>query len=271
MITTRGCPFQCTFCYRPPWEKVRYRSCENVMSEVLHLVNNYNLEGVVFNDELTLISKIRAYRFCDEIEKTGILWGCVGRVDTVDEDLLKRLYGAGCRWITYGIESGSQTILNEMNKNVTVKQARNAVIWAKKAGLNTNPTFMIGYPSESLQTVAETVKFMRETNLHPDSLFFAAPYPGTKLFDQAVASGHITMNVEDYLSYIDGKDAHSLLVNLTEMSDQELIGLRDEILREVAPTNIKAFLRLIFQTIKVEGWKNFYLRAMRKLKRLFGI
>lgn len=59
MITTRGCPYQCTFCYRPPWEKVHYRSCENVMSEVLYLVNNYNLDGIVFNDELTLINKTR--------------------------------------------------------------------------------------------------------------------------------------------------------------------------------------------------------------------
>ena len=271
MITSRGCPYQCTFCYRPPWEKVRYRSCENVMSEVSYLVNNYDLDGIVFNDELTLVNKARVYKICAGIEKIGILWGCVGRVNTVDKDLLRRIYNAGCRWITYGIESGSQIILNEMRKNVTVEQAKNAVIWTKRAGLNTNPTFMIGYPSESSQTVMETVKFMQETNLHPDSLFFATAYPGTKLFEQVVKLGRVTANVEEYLLYIDGKDAHSLIANLTEMSDQKLIGLRDEVLRKVAVSSIWALFKQILRTIQIEGWRNFCLRVVRRLKHWLRI
>lgn len=158
-----------------------------------------------------------------------------------------------------------------MRKNVTVEQAKNAVIWTKRAGLNTNPTFMIGYPSESPQTVMETIRFMQETNLHPDTLFFATPYPGTKLFEQAVKLGRVTANVEDYLLYMDGKDAHSLIANLTEMSDQKLIDLRNEVLRKVAisSSNIWALFKQILRMIRVEGWRSFCLRAARRLKRWF--
>lgn len=271
MITSRGCPFQCTFCYRPAWEKVRYRSCENVMSEILYLVNNYDLDGVVFNDELTLVNKTRVHEICAGIEKIGLLWGCVGRANTVNKDLLKRLYSAGCRWITYGVESGSQTILDEMRKKVTVEQARNAIIWTKRVGINTNPTFMIGYPSESPQTVMETVQLMLETNLHPDTLFFATPYPGTELFREAVKLRRVVADVEEYLLYIDGKDAHSLIANLTEMSDQQLIDLRDEALRKVAvpSSNIWALCKYLFRTVRVEGWWSLYLKVARRFKRWF--
>ena len=91
------------------------------MSEVMHLVNNYHLDGIVFNDELTLVNKNRIYDICREIKKLDLIWGCVGRVNLVDRTLLKTMYNAGCRWMTYGIESGSQTILDEMKKKCYCK------------------------------------------------------------------------------------------------------------------------------------------------------
>jgi radical SAM superfamily enzyme YgiQ (UPF0313 family) len=272
MITSRGCPYQCTFCYRPLWEKVRHRSCENVMAELSYLVDNYDVNGIVFNDELTLRNKSHVRKLCDEIEKVGILWGCVGRVNIVDQDLLKRMYETGCRWITYGIESGSQTILEEMRKKVKVDQAKNAVLWTQKANIATNPTFILGFPSENRQTAMETVKFIREANLHPDSFFFATPYPGTELYKEAVKMGRIPGDLEEYLTYLDGKDAHSLLVNLTQMSDQELIALRDEVLEKVALSTWEHAWNLFLksmQLIKEEGWKAFISKAVFWLKKSY--
>ena len=288
MITSRGCPFHCTFCYRPSWEKVRYRSHENVISEIHHLIDNYCLDGITFNDELTIVSKRRAYEFCEVMETINISWGCVGRVNTVDEKLLKRMYDVGCRWITYGIESGSETILSEMKKDVSVSRAKNAVIWTQNAGISTNPTFMFGYPSESRATAMETLKFIRETNLHPDSFFFATPYPGTVLFEQAIKMDRIS-SVEEYLLHIDGKDAHTFLVNLTQMSDRELIKLKDQILMKVAPPGSKPMLSsswglcrwrlqhyplvmLVGRAICIvrdESWKVFFSKALSKFNNFF--
>ncbi|MFQ5431674.1 MAG: B12-binding domain-containing radical SAM protein [Nitrospinota bacterium] len=269
MITSRGCPYSCTFCYRPEWEKVRHRSVENVLREIRYLIDSYNLDALTFNDELTLWSKKNAYKLCDVLETTGIYWGCVGRINIVDENLLKRMYETGCRWITYGIESGSETILREMKKNAKVEKAKQAVIWTKKAGIGTNPTFIIGYPSETRETAMESVDFMKATGLHPDSLFFATPYPGTKLYNDAVKNGRITDSIEEYLHKIDGEDAHSLLVNLTQMSDEELLALRDEVLRKVKPTSWDLFKKAV-EILKQKGWKTLLKKITGKLKLVFS-
>lgn len=269
MITSRGCPYSCTFCYRPEWEKVRHRSVDNVLSEIRYLMDNYRMDAVTFNDELTLRSKKYAYKLCDVLEKTGIYWGCVGRVNIVDEKLLRRMYETGCKWITYGIESGSESILKEMKKNAKVEKAKKAVIWTKKAGIGTNPTFIIGYPSETRETVMESVDFMKETGLHPDSIFFATPYPGTELYNDAVKNGRITGDVEEYLYKIDGEDAHSLLVNLTQMSDDKLLALRDEVLRKAKPTSWDLFKKAV-EILKQKGWKTLLKKMTGRLKLIFS-
>jgi len=269
MITSRGCPYSCTFCYRPEWEKVRHRTVDNVLSEIRYLMDNYNLDAITFNDELTLWSKKYAYKLCDVLEKTGIYWGCVGRVNIVDEKLLRRMYETGCKWITYGIESGSESILKEMKKNAKVEKAKKAVIWTKKAGIGTNPTFIIGYPSETRETVMESVGFMKETGLHPDSIFFATPYPGTELYNDAVKNGRITETIEEYLHKIDGGDAHSLLVNLTQMSDDKLLALRDEVLRKVKPTSWD-LLKKAVEILKQKGWKTLLNKLTDRLKLIIS-
>lgn len=269
MITSRGCPYSCTFCYRPEWEKVRHRSVENVLTEIRYLMDNYRMDALTFNDELTLWSKKYSYKLCDALETTGIYWGCVGRVNIVDENLLKRMYETGCRWITYGIESGSETILKEMKKNQKADKAKKAVIQTKKAGLGTNPTFIIGYPSETRETAMESVDFMKETGLHPDSIFFATPYPGTELYNDAIKNGRITGTIEEYLHKIDGEDAHSLLVNLTQMSDEELLALRDEVLRKVKPTSWDHFKKAI-EILKQKGLKTLLTKMSARLKLKFS-
>ncbi len=264
MITSRGCPYNCTFCYRPSWEKVRSRSPENVSSEIQYLIKNYGIDSIVFNDELTLRHKSQIFKLCDVMDKIGIFWGCVGRVNVVSADTLKKMYDAKCRWMTYGLESGSQAILNEMNKKTTVDQAKNAILWTKRAGIHTNPTFILGFPSESHQTAMETVKFMSDSNLYPETLFFATPYPGTELFKQAVQRGLIS-DVEEYLLSIDGKDAHSLIINLTSMSNHELLALRDEVIRNISECRGNIFKRSL-KIIRKEGLNIFLSKIMRRLR-----
>ena len=135
-----------------------------------------------------------------------------------------------------------------MSKNTTVKQAKNAIIQTRKARISTVPTFMIGYPSETRATAMETVKFIKETRLSISSTFFATPFPGTVLFEEAVRAGKIK-DTEEYLYKISGGDAHDLLVNLTSMGDEELIQLKQEVLRKVK----MGFLKKTLSAIKDYG------------------
>jgi len=268
MLTSRGCPFSCTFCYRPPWEKVRYRSMESLEREIRHLKDAYAVDGITFNDELTLANRKRSYALCDTMERMEIVWGCVGRVNTVDAPLLKRMHEAGCRWMTYGIESGSQAILDEMKKKVRVETARNAVRWTQEAGISTNPTFILGYPSETRETAMESLRFILDLNLNTSSFFFATPYPGTELFREAVAAGRINASVDDYLRRISDRDAHELLVNLTAMSDEGLLGLRDEIL-EAAAAHRRSLREPLWKAgcrvLREEGLTAFMRKSLKKL------
>ncbi|GAF78550.1 unnamed protein product, partial [marine sediment metagenome] len=113
LVTSRGCPYHCNFCSRT-FTGVRLRSIDNIIEEIRLLKERFHIDSVFFCDELVLINQKRAYELCDKIRKLGILWGCQGRVNTVDLDLLKYMKSTGCVYVGYGIESGSQKILDSM-------------------------------------------------------------------------------------------------------------------------------------------------------------
>ena len=126
----------------------------------------------------------------------------------------------GCVWIGYGIESGSQRILDAMNKKATVLQAKQAIVDTRRAGIFPNTTFMFGYPGENLETIQETVDFKREMELECGS-FFATPYPGTYLYEQV--QGQIR-DEEDFVKSLG--NATEFTVNLTGFPDDELFRLK---------------------------------------------
>ncbi len=122
-------------------------------------------------------------------EKLKIIWYCNTRVDLVDDDLLKILYNGGCRGISYGIESGSQKILDNAKKGTTVEQAENAIRWAKEAGIKVYCSFILGLPCENWSTVEETIEFVKRTLPTGAQFNIAVPYPGTELYKIALDKG----------------------------------------------------------------------------------
>jgi radical SAM superfamily enzyme YgiQ (UPF0313 family) len=249
LITSRGCPYNCNFCSRT-FQGVRYRSINNVVSEIKVLKGKYNIEGILFNDELVIACKKRAYELCEEMMKIGVQWGCQGRANLVDPKLLKTMKKAGCVYVGYGIESGSQKVLNNMNKKVTVEQDKKAIIDTLKAGMVPVAQMIFGYPGEDVRTVQETIDFYNEVHYSPPTpeykpaeLNLITPLPGSSLYDYCIQSGKI-LDEEEYLLKIEkGYDRGCpLLVNFTDFPDDELLRLKDET-EEIIYTNYRKYLR----------------------------
>lgn len=199
MITSRGCPFQCTFCssHLTFGRKVRYRSPRNVVDEIEHMVNKYKVKGISFVDDTFTLNSKRTSAICSEIISRGInvQWMCMGRVDTTSKELLEDMKKAGCISIGYGIESGSQHVLDEyIKKNISLEAAQKAIKITKEVGLTSVAYFMIGTPGETIDDIHKTIEFAKKLN--PDAVNFSItiPMPGTEMFNIANKMGTIKVN-----------------------------------------------------------------------------
>ncbi len=223
IIASRGCPMDCKFCYAIfGLRSYRRRGANAIMEEIRFLKREYDIDAIAFVDDNLTVKKDHLRQVCEKLREENIPWGCHGRVDTADHERLAMMKRAGCKWLGFGIESGSQKILNAMRKRVTVEKARSAILRARQYGIFANTTFIHGYPGEDLETVKETLLFKLELRL-PMNSFFATPYPGTELYSEAVERGLIP-DLHEYLMSLD--NAYDFRVNLTEMSDEELLDLR---------------------------------------------
>ena len=207
MITSRGCPFSCTYC-APSLEgkKFRMRSPTNTVDEIEELVLNYGIKELQFYDDSLSVNKNRVMQICDEITRRELKfqWDARTRVDIVDENLLKKMKGAGCTRIRYGIESGDQRILDIMNKNTTLEQIEQAVALTRDiGGIEILTYFMIGTPGETLNTIHRTIDLAKRLN--PDHVRFniTNANPGTQMYKDALEKGIFK---EDYwLHYAQGR------------------------------------------------------------------
>lgn len=192
--TSRGCPFDCTFCSSTiVFKKVRYSSVDYVISEIKELMDRYKAKSLFFTDDTFIINKPRIRDLCSRFIAEGInkkiKWEVQGRaslVDWPDLELLKLMKEAGCIQIDYGFESGSDRILKFLKKeNISVDINRRAMEVTKEAGLHVMGTFMVGVPGETEEDLELTKKFILENNRKIDNfqVFIATPYPGAELYE----------------------------------------------------------------------------------------
>ena len=194
IISSRGCPFSCNYCYHLfGRSNYRLRSPENVLAEIEVLVDRFAVDFIGFVDDNMMASKKWLTEFCDLMKGKDlpVTWGCHGRVGSAEPEVLRHMAEAGCVWIGYGIESGSQKMLDAMNKKASVARAKEALSNTRNAGIYANTTFIFGYPGESLETIQETIRFKREMGIECGS-FFATPYPGTPLYEQIESCSQCT-------------------------------------------------------------------------------
>jgi len=184
IITSRGCPFNCTFCSTNLYSKskFRYRSAKNVIEE-FSKVSDEGFKEVFFFDDTFTIGKKRVLEISKGIKKFGIPWKCTSRVDTVDKEMLEKMYESGCYHMQFGVESGNQRILNLMKKGIKVEQVKKVFKWCDEIGIETVAHFILGYPGEDRESIKKSVDLLHE--LHPDfvSLNMLTPVPGSEIFE----------------------------------------------------------------------------------------
>ena len=185
IMTSRGCPFQCSFCVASQMfgAPFRARSAKNVLDELEWLRDDYGAEGVSFQDDTLTFDRKRSIDICDGIleRKINLPWGCGTRVDMVTKDLLAKMSKAHCNEISFGVDAGCQRIRDSFKKGVTTEQCEKAIKWAKEAGIFVTASVILGYPGETRETLQETLDLIRK--VEPDDMWLciATPYPGTEL------------------------------------------------------------------------------------------
>lgn len=183
---SRGCPYHCFFCLATPvsGEKVRKRSAENIIAEIKECVDKYNITNFVFWSDIFNIDRDWTIDLCKKIIDSGlkIVWSANTRANTMDDEMAEIMYKSGCRLCSIGVESGSQEILNNIGKKITLDEIRNTVRILKKNKIKIYNYFVIGLPWETEETVEETIKFAIELDSNFISFYTATPLPGTRYF-----------------------------------------------------------------------------------------
>jgi anaerobic magnesium-protoporphyrin IX monomethyl ester cyclase len=155
------------------------------VDELEWLRDEYGADAYTFYDDIFTFDVERALKICEEIKnrKIGIPWDCQTRVDRVSPKILAKMREAGCELVSFGVESGSQKILDAMKKGTTVEQNEKAIKWAKQAGLSVSISVILGYPGETEETLKQTINFIKKTEPDDAFLCIATPYPGTELYN----------------------------------------------------------------------------------------
>jgi len=194
IITGRGCPYSCIYCAsKKIWDKkVRFRSPDNVIRELIYLKEKFNSPILYFVDDTFTLKKDRAKEICRGIieRNLDLKWKCDTRVDCIDYELVSLMKQAGCIRIKIGVETGSEKIMKKIKKGLTKDKIRKGVEIIKKVGLPLTVYLMAGFPGETNDDIRQTIEFGKEIDADYYSLSIVAPYLGTEIYDKFLSSGN---------------------------------------------------------------------------------
>ncbi len=231
MVSSRGCPYHCTYCLWPGTlygHRVRARSPLNVVEEIEEVVRDYHIDEIYFDDDSLALDRKRMLEICRLIRERHLKveWISQCRADSMDEEVVESMKQAGCRYIRFGVESGSQRMLQAMKKGVTLDKIKRAFDLCRRMGIKTQAFFLFGIPGETEDSIRETIEFAKE--LRPDSAQFAVviPHPGTELYRICQDNGWLRYNSwEDF-------SAGNCLIETEHLSRREIERARIQAYRE---------------------------------------
>ena len=196
LYSSKGCPGNCTFCSCPSLHQHKYRKRppENVLQEIAYLQQNYGLDGVYFSDECWCVRKSDVHDFCEKIKASNMTfyWGCEIRIGILDKEEFQLMYDCGCRWIFFGIETGSPEMLCNIKKGITVEQIKQDVQFCNEMGITAIASYIIGYPDETFEQISDTIKLIKELHAGVTAINIYTPIIGSELYDKLVAEGKYT-------------------------------------------------------------------------------
>ena len=188
IITSRGCPHQCTFCDRAVFgSSVRHHGAEYTLDMIRLLKNKYGVKDLMILDDNFLLDKKKLFKICDTIieEKMDLRWYCLSHVKFMTEDRLKKIKEAGCWIMEVGIESGCERILELLKRNTKKEEIAEAIKRARKAGIRVKGNFIFGLPTETRESLEETIQFATDINISLFQQTFLTIWPGCELSNHA--------------------------------------------------------------------------------------
>ncbi|MDI6733011.1 MAG: radical SAM protein [Planctomycetota bacterium] len=275
IFTARGCPYRCHYCAGPIsfGGKVRYHSPERVVSEIDYLISEYSIEALYFAEDMFLANKKRARKMLSLFIEKGInkkiKWMAQLSTNIVDKEYLELMKDAGCVHVEYGFESGSQRILDLMNKKATVKKNLMAVNLTKEVGLRFQGNIITGYPGETEEDFHKTLDFLRKTKPHNIGFNLFMPLPGSFIYNKLKAEGK---HLPDWDSIGDPEMSQIIYADMSKPRFEELyLKARFKIILPInlyyfIKDNIKNPLRMIY--IGLTQFKGVVVKTIRAMMRL---
>jgi len=228
ILTSRGCPGKCAFCssHTVFTRRFRKRSAKNIFSEMEQLEDKYGACHFNFVDDTLTVDKGRVHDLCDLLieDNKEYRWIANARVNTVDKELLRKMYRSGCRNICFGVESGDPAVRKKIGKGISDIQIRNAHKWAKEAGLLVSSFFMVGNLGETWNSIDQTIALAKELDSDHPSCSIATPYPDTQFMEEAEKNGWLLTKEWDKYTTSPHLDQHYMPVSTNGiMSAEELV------------------------------------------------
>lgn len=252
VITSRGCPFACTFCTSSRIFGRRWRGMTppRMLKEIEFLYLKYGIRHLYFQDDEFTLNYKRTEEFCNLLreKRMDLHWGCLARADNLDEHLVEIMANSGCKEVALGLEFGYQEGLERINKRITLAQSRKSVALLNKYKIFIGASFLMGFPWENKEQICKTVAFAR--SIKADMYYFQVlvPYPGTAIYEQMKEEGLIISN--DWSRYVQHAIAGTDPVIRTRyLNNKELKMLNKSAFRKV-------FFRPLFLLRKITGIKN---------------
>ena len=265
IFTGRGCPFQCTFCSWPQTlmgRKYRVRSIANVLDEFEWIQENLpDVKEIFLEDDTFTIDKTRVKAFCQEYRKRGlsIVWSCNARVE-LDYETMKAMKEANCRLLIVGFESGSNEILRNIKKEITLERSKQFAKDCRRAGLLILGDFIIGLPGETKETIQLTRKLIKEIKPDIVQVSVASPFPGTEFYEWVKLNGYLL--TDDPNEYLDEQGHQKSVVSYPWLSAREIVKAVDETLKDYylsfkfVPIALRQIFRKYGWSETVRIWKN---------------
>jgi anaerobic magnesium-protoporphyrin IX monomethyl ester cyclase len=244
MITSRGCPGKCTFCFPGMFgSQIRIMSAPRIIQHIEHLQRNYGIREISFYDDTFTASNKNVAELCQLILKKEIKlsWSCFTRLDTVTPELLLLMKKAGCHQIMYGFETTNECILKTINKQTTLRQFQNVLAWTRAAKINVRGAFMLGNPGETESSMDKTINFAKNAGIKYAVFNITTPYPGTTLYKEFLQKNSLLH--QDWNLY----DRAQPILKLDTVSDE------------------------IVQKYYYKSYRDFYLRPTYILRHIFSI
>lgn len=197
MISSRGCPYNCIFCTKLQQTKYRYQRTANVLRQLEELAARHAVKWIEFVDEVFTLNRKRLTELCNELidRRLGFTWGAQTRPDLLTDDTLALMREAGCRKMSFGVETGSERVRYQDKKKVRDQAFFEAVRLCEKHGIRSTAHYIYGHPTETRGEMLETLRFARRLPSRLATFTLMMPIPGSELFEQAVQEGVVPRDV----------------------------------------------------------------------------